>query len=416
MKYLVGAIISLFVAEILSYGDVFDPPSYNARMREISDNDTSGYIYRGGVGYVPYDGPKRDPQINMNQSISLGCSGFDFENSFKSVFNKDALSDMLASQGKEIIAAAPMLLLEYASPTLADLLKHFNNQTLLKLNMDYMRCADIESAVSGGITKMRKQSEMECIDEKARAGVDISTAMKYCKDQSDPFAFLKDINDQPLYKGGSINVLSDSMKKLNVLEKDAGVVNKLVGETTITKDGRADKEPEYMPKDIYHEYYEYYYGLVNDVIEEYERNGKVTDAELDSISIPGVPITTTHIRYIVSFGNKKEVEIHRLATVLALWKTYSSYSSALEVLDRLKSLPDNNEEITGILENKSDALKYNIARFKQEYEEMKSYYDQINVLTNEAVEENIKTLSYYNGIKRKLARQSREEDSRLLGI
>ena len=75
-----------------------------------------------GVGYSILSGSK-------------GCSGFDLASSFNSTFSEQILADYLKNISSSAIAAAPMLLLEYASPTLADIVKHFNAMTNMRLRL-----------------------------------------------------------------------------------------------------------------------------------------------------------------------------------------------------------------------------------------------------------------------------------------
>ena len=68
-----------------------------------------------------------------------------------------------------------------------------------------MSCQQIEQAVDDKFDTMRKESEKECLNDNTAMGM--SAAMDYCKNQSDPFAFLKDMSGNPLSAGGQINVV-----------------------------------------------------------------------------------------------------------------------------------------------------------------------------------------------------------------
>ena len=104
------------------YADIFTtdntPGSYTIN-NAVSD-DKSGFYYRGGVDYNPPVSPE-EPAVGYSIiSGSKGCSGFDFATSFNSTFSEQVLTDYMKNISGAAMAAAPMLLLEYASPTLAD--------------------------------------------------------------------------------------------------------------------------------------------------------------------------------------------------------------------------------------------------------------------------------------------------------
>lgn len=181
--------------------DIFTKNENNQTQVSSSvDGDTTSYNYQSKG--LDYNLPTNTTSINISgrTNFSLGCSGYDFNTSFLKQFNAQALENDIVSQGQQVMAAAPLLLLDYASPTLADLIKHFQAIANGRLGLDIMRCQDIETAVDGQFDKMRKASEKECLDQNQAMG--LSAAMDYCKSQTDPFSFLKDINGNPLSAGG----------------------------------------------------------------------------------------------------------------------------------------------------------------------------------------------------------------------
>ncbi|PIP19667.1 MAG: hypothetical protein COX41_01690, partial [Candidatus Omnitrophica bacterium CG23_combo_of_CG06-09_8_20_14_all_41_10] len=127
MKKIIISLALIFALRNISYADIFskDDTSLYTIDSAISE-DRSGFYYRGGIDYRPTV-PPDEPQVGYSiLSGSPGCSGFDLASSFNSVFSEQILADYLKGISSEAMAAAPMLLLEYVSPTLADIIKHFN--------------------------------------------------------------------------------------------------------------------------------------------------------------------------------------------------------------------------------------------------------------------------------------------------
>ena len=147
----------------ISYADIFTkdntmPYTIDSAISE----DRSGFYYRGGVDYRPQV-PVEEPGVGYSiLSGSKGCSGFDLASSFNSTFSEQILADYLKGISSSAIAAAPMLLLEYASPTLADIVKHFSAMTNMRLGLRYAQCEDIEKAAGEYMDKLRKKSESVC--------------------------------------------------------------------------------------------------------------------------------------------------------------------------------------------------------------------------------------------------------------
>lgn len=280
----------LFIPVPLAYGDIFDRLNQNndLMLHEAIDNDTRGYYYDSVTDYSFKPDPK-EPEVSTRASLSLGCSGFDYNANFLNQFRLQALSDRLTSLGKEVMAASPLLLLEYASPTLADLLKHFNNNTNFKLGLLYSQCEDIENAVSDRLTKLRKKSEADCI---AQAPPDDLQAVERCKNQKDPFAFLKDIDGTPLKNGGEINILKDALKRISVSEEEKGMIKERLPETQITSGGIKTISPELEIEHVIAKKRDESLALLITIYDKYVKDPEsVSDTELESLSIPGVPIT-----------------------------------------------------------------------------------------------------------------------------
>ena len=169
MKKIIFTLVLISVLKGISYADIFskDDTTSPYTIDSAISEDRSGFYYRGGLDYHP-NVPPDEPGVGYSIiSGSKGCSGFDLASSFNSVLSEQIMADYLKSISSSAMAAAPMLLLEYVSPTLADIVKHFNAMTNMRLGLRYAQCEDIEKAAGEYMDKLRKKSENECVKEKA---------------------------------------------------------------------------------------------------------------------------------------------------------------------------------------------------------------------------------------------------------
>ena len=138
-KIIIFLYVILFCAN--AKADIFTANDNNQdQVTSSVSSDKSSYSYQAKG--LDYNLPTNTTSINISAktNFSLGCSGYDFNTSFLKQFNAQALENDVVSQGQQVMAAAPLLLLDYASPTLADLIKHFQALANGRLGLDIMRC------------------------------------------------------------------------------------------------------------------------------------------------------------------------------------------------------------------------------------------------------------------------------------
>ena len=213
-------------------------------------------------------------------------------------FSEQIMADYLKGISSSAMAAAPMLLLEYVSPTLADIVKHFNAMTNMRLGLRYAQCEDIEKAAGEYMDKLRKKSESECVKEKVAQGLDIDSALKACKEGKDPFAFLKNAEGIPLAQGGKIDVLSDIFKKINIPDDRKDFVKSVVGETTITSSQIENNKGEKSIYKVNDEFRTETSGKFFSLLDEYLNSKTVSTDSLKELSLPNNPVTEEQIRDI----------------------------------------------------------------------------------------------------------------------
>jgi len=399
MKKVVLLVILILSLKHTSYADIFTnngtaPYTIDSAISE----DRSGFYYRGGVDYRPQV-PVEEPGVGYSiLSGSKGCSGFDLASSFNSVFSEQILADYLKGISSSAIAAAPMLLLEYVSPTLADIIKHFNAMTNMRLGLRYAQCEDIEKAAGEYMDKLRKKSESECVKDKVAQGLDIDSALKACKEGKDPFAFLKNAEGIPLAQGGKIDVLADIFKKINIPGDRKDFVKSVVGETTITssqiENNKGEKSIYKVNDDFRSETSDKFFSLLN----EYLSSKTVSSDSLKDLSLSDNPVTEEQIKNIALMPKAKQyIAVSKISSGIAYFKTISQCRQAMDDLLEAMRAPGLDDVQRGVLEKDYNYLKEKLERFKEERQINKDYNEAMSGILSESEKEKLSTIMNDDG-------------------
>ena len=399
MKKIIISLVLVLAVRNISYADIFskDDTSPYTIDSAISE-DKSGFYYRGGIDYRP-NVPPDEPQVGYSiLSGSPGCSGFDLASSFTSVFSEQILADYLKGISSAAIAAAPMLLLEYVSPTLADIIKHFNAMTNMRLGLRYVQCEDIEKAAGEYMDKLRKKSESECVKEKVATGLDIDSALKACKEGKDPFAFLKNAEGIPLAQGGKINVLSDIFKRINIPQERKEFIESAVGETSITASQIENNKGEKSIYKVNEEFRDETSQKLFSLVDEYINSKSISNNSLKELSLPNNPVTEEQIKNIALMPKAKQyIAIAKISSDIAYFKTIAKYRQAMDDLLEAMRAPGLDDVQRGVLERDYNYLKEKLERFKEERQIYKDYNESVAGILSESEKEKLNTIINQDG-------------------
>ena len=414
MRKTVVLLIFILAAANMGYADIFTKDNTNPYTIDSAiSEDRSGFYYRGGIDYRPTV-PIDDPRVGYSiLSGSKGCSGFDLASSFNSAFSEQMLADYLKGVSSSAIAAAPMLLLEYVSPTLADLVKHFNAMTNMRLGLRYAQCEDIEKASGEYMDKLRKKSESECIKEKVAAGLDIDSALKACKEGKDPFAFLKNAEGIPLAQGGKIDVLSDIFKRINIPQERKELIESVVGKTTITssqiENNKGEKSIYKVNEELREETSDKLFSLVND----YLNSKNISGDSLQDLSLPNNPVTEEQIKNIALMPKAKQyIAVSRIASDISFFKTIAKYRQAMDDLLEAMRTPGLDDVQRGVLERDYNYLKEKLERFKEEKQIYKDYNETIIGILSESEKEKLNIIINDDGSSSYFSDSSEVQDNK----
>jgi hypothetical protein len=286
-----------------------------------------------------------------------------------------------------------MLLLEYVSPTLADIIKHFNAMTNMRLGLRYAQCEDIEKAAGEYMDKLRKKSESECVKEKVATGLDIDSALKACKEGKDPFAFLKNAEGIPLAQGGKIDVLSDIFKRINIPQDRKEFIESVVGETTITASQIENNKGEKSIYKVNEEFRDETSQKLLSLVDEYLNSKSISSDSLKELSLPNNPVTEEQIKNITLMPKAKQyIAVAKISSDIAYFKTIVKYRQAMDDLLESMRAPGLDDVQKGVLERDYNYLKEKLERFKEERQIYKDYNEAVSGILSESEKEKLNTI------------------------
>jgi hypothetical protein len=394
MKKIIISLVLLLALTNITYADIFSKDNASPYTIDSAiSEDRTGFYYRGGIDYRPTV-PPDEPEVGYSVlSGSKGCSGFDLASSFNSVLSEQILADYLKGISSEAMAAAPMLLLEYVSPTLADIIKHFNAMTNMRLGLRYAQCEDIEKAAGEYMDKLRKKSESECVKEKVATGLDIDSALKACKEGKDPFAFLKNAEGIPLAQGGKIDVLSDIFKRINIPQDRKEFIESVVGETTITASQIENNKGEKSIYKVNEEFRDETSQKLLSLVDEYLNSKSISSDSLKELSLPNNPVTEEQIKNITLMPKAKQyIAVAKISSDIAYFKTIVKYRQAMDDLLESMRAPGLDDVQKGVLERDYNYLKEKLERFKEERQIYKDYNEAVSGILSESEKEKLNTI------------------------
>ena len=305
------ALIVVFSCSAVFAQDLWgDAEKSNANMSSYRyyNKDKDGFVYRGGVNYAPPYNPT-EKIIELHTDVEAGCARFDWEVNWKNTLNQGALDRYWEALKGGAISSAPILLLEYISPTLADIVKHLKAMANMSMEMQYASCERMQQMATDLGSSLRNKAYNECM-AKQPAG-DLVAAKKACesKIRGDWASGLNKYQGWgTLNEGKGYALFGDvaSNDTSTVRGARKSYVSVLFGELTLKVDGsmhwtQAGKDV----KELYLEEKEKVKEKMTQAVEKYEEKREFTEKDAADLSSPNIIVTK---EYMESIANLSEVE------------------------------------------------------------------------------------------------------------
>jgi len=349
--------------------------------RHRTELSSSDFLYRD-------NNQRKDPVFDEFRTIDLGvdlgigadCGRIDFKSTLRATLKNLLNAEYFGDMGKDIMAASPMLLTCYFSPTWCAILKHtrVNANFLSQMRLD--QCSMINKYVDNRVDEFYKERNECAMSELARNGGDGEAAMKACSNR-DTYSFdLTNWAGKKFGEKSSDNKLIESSAKWAgfdspAAQKTVNLVKSLVGDTVISK-GRVAVEwgprkfaltPRSHLMEIRKESEK---KLCTDILGKIDRAGRAANVDRlvndqDLVDLNGSAdlsfVDRQTIRHLSLLPYKKRsVYCRKLSSSLSVTKFAHEMNQALDVLNVASQNPNLPERRKEEIETKRRNLKESI--------------------------------------------------------
>ncbi|MFH0753236.1 MAG: hypothetical protein V2A70_01575 [Candidatus Omnitrophota bacterium] len=325
-------------------------------LREALRDDRSRY-------YFLTSGVMREPQEKPVSSIKkLGVDGlvrqpglYDTETAFDRYLKKELTAGQIPKN--DLSLTHPLILLEYSSPVMADVIKHYRMSAYERLNMEQARLDQIKLSTENRADRLSRQSVRECLERNADKG--LVEAMRVCMRATDPFDALVSVD--------GLNSLQDGRRRIHVLEQalerlglDKGRVVKVValsGDKVIADSGYEEVFPEKSYVARIQEERQRLTKLWHETLDKFQTTGRAGPAALEELSLSGSPVMLRTLFDLVAVNPAwAETGILKLASVSAKGIILGQYQQAADYLGLCQRDPVLPEEFQRVVSEKRDFL------------------------------------------------------------
>lgn len=290
-----------------------------SQVQTFQGSGQTGILYRGNAPILLAPGGGGGTVASLSTRAGTGCSPLNFATEFQALFNANALENYFTGLIGTALSTAPLVLMCFASPTLCDAYKHFKGMASAVMQLKAADCRAVESAVLSSTEKIRRRQQMECVEEKTRAGVPVYLALDQC--QQSTTLPLQNFQGLPVQ---NLNVVEAALERSGASPETRELAKVMLGEVSIrTQNGRVESQSSTPPPDAV----ERLWGTVNTqyterltrALEQVKAGQPLTSEEIQQISTPGIPVTPAFLQRLALLGPAEQrIAIQKLASALTL--------------------------------------------------------------------------------------------------
>ena len=375
LGYLVRVPIILTGFIVPVQADIFEHGrSTDSALRDVLVNDRQAYYAQT---------PGMDHQENEERISDVKSLGVDVLASSRGLRDMDKAFDIYLREQlqkdrdyKSLVSLNhPLLLLEYSSPVLADVVKHYRMTSYARLGIEQDRFDAINRATEGASERLSRQSERECLQRNEARG--LVAAMRICQDMVKPWGNLTGLDGVSLEDGRrNIHVVRDALSRLGFGKARIDQIVDLTGDKIISNDRYEEHFPDmtFERRVVYAR--QVFIRQWRDVLEKFHATGRASPAGLEDLSLPGVPVTARVLADLgLLDGHELEISIFKFASWQAFFQTERIYRQAAGYLDLCLRDPVLPEEFRRIMGEKRDLLLEALATAQKDRDGLVAYKD-----------------------------------------
>lgn len=379
--------------------------------RHSSEMTSSDYLFkeRSNLNDSVFDN-YQTIELGFNLGIGADCGKVDFKSTLQGTLKNLLDAKYFESVGNNILAASPMLLTCYFSPTWCSILKHtrVNANFLSQMRLD--QCALIDKYVDNRTEDFKKERQ-SCVHQAIqRNGGNMENAMKECQSGSDYSVDLSNWAGSRFGSKAGKNKLIDSSAKWagftsSEAQRSVGLLQALVGDTVV---GKGQISVEYGPRRkaitprtrLYEIEKDTYESLCKGLLKKIDRNNNRLSIDRlisqDDLKIVGGTNTEPYIdrqtlRYL-SFMPfiKRGSYCRKLSSSIAMTKFSDEMNQSLDMLNIMEQNPN-------LPANRKSEIADKRKKLKDSIESTLQLQDAKNTPLNTVVSQITKEGSFYQG-------------------
>ena len=276
------------------------------------------------------------------------------------MFSAQALESYFEGLIDSAIAAAPLVLLCYASPTLCDAYKHFKHIASEVLSLRAGECRAVEEAAANLGTAMNRQRQLACVDDRIAAGESSWVALDACKAASRTTTL-----DYALRAVSDFNVVDSALRASGADADTAAFARALLGEVRFSGGRWTSEAPSVEAAEaVWGRFYERYVERLAEAVDTVIAGGTLGAGEIAAVSVPGVPVSEPMLARLGTLRPpERQLAIQKLAAALTLARLEYLLQATEDQLRQAAAHPNQTQQ-RALLEARIGALQRAQARFR----------------------------------------------------
>ncbi|PIP90676.1 MAG: hypothetical protein COW01_05420 [Bdellovibrionales bacterium CG12_big_fil_rev_8_21_14_0_65_38_15] len=180
MKFYFAILVAFMAMSSITFA------SSDLDYRNVGTLSPSDYLLGShGRGRDPVFDEYRTIDLNLDIGLGADCGRISIENTMKAALKNILDARYLGDMGKDIMAASPMLLTCYFSPTWCSILKHSRIQSNFLAQLRMNQCKAIDSYTDSKVSEFYEQ-RAECVRKaNQKSGGNFEQSMESCKNYLD---------------------------------------------------------------------------------------------------------------------------------------------------------------------------------------------------------------------------------------
>ena len=327
----------------------------HSNVAKYSRGNSTRYRFNMGFGPQRVSVPKTITWFSIESrggTEGNDCGGLNFGGQLKIMFNKNALEEYLGGLEalvSQLIAGAPMLILQTVAPGLAEAIKHIKSMANMTMRTRMGQCQELYKAASDVGRKIFQEGKADCHKVATANGVtDTGNANESCSD----YNRFPSLNAADGKFKDFVNYSEEMQKKANNAlgsgnnTLTGNALRGLFGQTDLSVNGkvmlstRPHDKAQKDKRDKVEEAAKKAEDAIKAIKDGMGTSG-ITDEQLKALSTPGMPMTTDALVAIAALPEDAQAfYVGNIASVIGHYKQLEELYKMKNAVIQTGEMPD----------------------------------------------------------------------------